>query len=74
LWHQIAWSRFRKKLPTNPIATMLKNELACSEISEHIGSCLDDFLENEDLLAETEAAAAKRVITWQIEQSSFPTC
>ena len=53
---------------------MLKNELARSEISEHIGSCLDDFLEDEDLLAEAEAAATKREITWQLEQSSFPTC
>lgn len=53
---------------------MLKNELACSEISEYIGSRLDDFLEDEDLLAEAEAAATKRVIAWQIEQSSFPTC
>ncbi|QOC24315.1 hypothetical protein IC757_12440 [Wenzhouxiangella sp. AB-CW3] len=53
---------------------MLKNERARSEISEHIGSCLDDFLEDEELLAEAESAATKRVIAWQIEQSSFPTC
>jgi len=56
------------------VPTMLRNELARSEISEHTGSCFDDFLEDEDLLAETEAAATKRVIAWQIEQSSFPTC
>lgn len=53
---------------------MLKNEKARSEISEHIGSCFDDFLEDEDLLAEAEAAATKRVIAWQLEQSFFPTC
>lgn len=36
-------------------------------MSKHIGSRLDDFLEQEDLLAETEAAATKRVIAWQVE-------
>lgn len=37
-------------------------------MSKHIGSRLDDFLEREDLLAEADAAATKRVIAWQIEQ------
>jgi len=36
-------------------------------MSKHIGSHFDDFLEEEDLLAEAEAAATKRVIAWQIE-------
>ena len=35
---------------------------------EHIGSDLDAFLEQEGLLAECEAGALKRVVTWQLEQ------
>lgn len=35
---------------------------------EHIGSSLDDFLEEEGLLAESEAVAVKRVIAFQIAQ------
>ena len=34
----------------------------------HIGSELDDYLKQEGLLAECEAGALKRVVTWQIEQ------
>jgi hypothetical protein len=34
----------------------------------HIGSNLDDFLAREGLLAECEAGALKRVVTWQIAQ------
>ncbi|MEX2498262.1 MAG: helix-turn-helix transcriptional regulator [Wenzhouxiangellaceae bacterium] len=37
-------------------------------MNKHIGSRLDEFLEEEDLLAETEAVAIKRVIAWQIER------
>jgi len=37
-------------------------------MSKHIGSRFDDFLEQENLLAETEAVAIKRVIAWQIER------
>jgi antitoxin HicB len=36
--------------------------------NEHIGSDFDDFLQEEGILAETEAAAAKRVIAFQVEQ------
>lgn len=36
-------------------------------MSKHIGSGLDDFLEEDGLLAEAEAAAVKRVIAFQIE-------
>jgi len=36
-------------------------------MGKHIGSQFDDFLEDEDLLAEAETAAIKRVIAWQIE-------
>jgi transcriptional regulator with XRE-family HTH domain len=36
-------------------------------MSKHIGSRLDDFLEQEEMLAEAEAVAIKRVIAWQIE-------
>ena len=35
---------------------------------KHIGSDLDDFLSEEGLLAECEANAWKRVVTWQIEK------
>jgi len=32
------------------------------------GSSLDDFLEEEGILAECEAVAVKRVLVWQIEE------
>jgi antitoxin HicB len=35
---------------------------------EHIGSNFDDFLAQENLLAECEAGALKRVVAWQIAQ------
>lgn len=35
---------------------------------QHLGSNLDDFLEEEGLLAEAEAVAAKRVLAYQIDQ------
>lgn len=34
----------------------------------HIGSDFDDFLAQDDLLADCEASALRRVVTWQIEQ------
>ena len=37
-------------------------------MNRHIGSSFDDFLEEEGLLAEAEAAAAKRVIAFQIRK------
>lgn len=37
-------------------------------MSKHIGSRFDDFLENEGILAEAEAAAVKRVIAYQIAE------
>ena len=36
--------------------------------NKHIGSNFDDFLKNENILAETEALAIKRVISYQIEK------
>lgn len=36
--------------------------------AKHIGSDFDDFLKEAGILAECEAAAHKRVVTWQIEQ------
>ncbi len=36
--------------------------------NKHVGSSFDDFLEEEGLLAETEAIAIKRVIAFQLEQ------
>ena len=35
---------------------------------EHLGSSLEDFLQEEGILAETTAVAVKRVIAWQIAQ------
>lgn len=35
---------------------------------KHLGSTLDDFLEEEGRLAEAEAVAAKRVLAFQIAQ------
>ena len=37
-------------------------------MNKHIGSSFDDFLEDEGLLAETEAVAVKRVIAYQVSQ------
>ena len=37
-------------------------------MSKHIGSNFDDFLEEEDLLAETEAIAVKRVLNHQLKE------
>jgi len=36
---------------------------------DHSGSTFDSFLEEEGILAESEAVALKRVISWQIEQA-----
>lgn len=36
--------------------------------NKHIGSSFDDFLEEEGILAETNAVAIKRVIAWEIQQ------
>jgi plasmid maintenance system antidote protein VapI len=36
---------------------------------DHSGSAFESFLEEDGVLAETEAVALKRVITWQIEQA-----
>lgn len=35
---------------------------------EHLGSSLDDFLEEEGLLAEAESVAVKRVLAFQLAQ------
>lgn len=35
---------------------------------KHIGSRLDDYLAEEDMLEEATAIAVKRIISWQIEQ------
>lgn len=37
-------------------------------MNKHIGSDFDDFLEEEDLLAETEAIAIKCVIAYQVAE------
>ena len=37
-------------------------------MSRHIGSNFDDFLKEENILEETQAAAIKRVIAFQIQE------
>lgn len=37
-------------------------------MNQHIGSDFDDFLEEEGMLAEVEAAALKRVLAYQLRQ------
>lgn len=37
--------------------------------NSHIGSSLDDLLEEEGMLAEINSIALKRVVVWQIEQA-----
>ena len=37
-------------------------------MSKYIGSSFDDFLEEEDILAEAEAIAVKRVLAFQLEE------
>ena len=37
-----------------------------NRMNRHIGSSLDDFLEEEEMLAEAEAVAVKRVIVFQL--------
>ncbi|MBN4075419.1 MAG: Fis family transcriptional regulator [SAR86 cluster bacterium] len=37
-------------------------------MNKHIGSKFDDFLNEENLLAEAQAEAIKRVVVWQLEQ------
>ncbi len=36
--------------------------------NSHIGSSLDDFLEEDGILAEVNAVALKRILAWQILQ------
>ncbi len=36
---------------------------------KHIGSTFDDFLEKENLLAETTAEAVKKVLAWQLQDA-----
>jgi hypothetical protein len=38
-----------------------------SKIIDHTGSSFDSFLEEENLLKESEAVALKRVISWQLK-------
>ncbi len=37
--------------------------------NKHIGSSFDDFLQQEGVLEESQASAAKRVIVFQIQES-----
>ena len=36
---------------------------------KHIGSTFDDFLEEEDLMAETTVEAIKQTLSWQIAEA-----
>ena len=38
--------------------------------NKHLGSSFDNFLEEEGILAETNAVAIKRVVAWQIQQKN----
>ena len=38
-------------------------------MTQHIGSNFDDFLQEEGILEEVNAVAVKRVLTWQIAQA-----
>ena len=38
-------------------------------VNPHIGSSFDDFLREEGIYEEVTAAAVKRVLVWQIDQS-----
>jgi predicted XRE-type DNA-binding protein len=37
--------------------------------NKHIGSSLDDFLQEEGILEETRAIALKDAVAWQVEQA-----
>jgi antitoxin HicB len=37
--------------------------------NKHVGSSLDDFLQEEGVLAETRAIAIKAAVAWQIEKA-----
>lgn len=37
-------------------------------MNKHIGSSLDDFLEEEGILEEASTVAVKRVLAWQLSQ------
>ena len=37
--------------------------------NKHIGSDFDDFLREEGMLEEVEAAALKKIVAWQLEQA-----
>ncbi len=37
-------------------------------MNKYIGSSFDDFLAEDELLAETQAEAAKRVLVWELEK------
>ena len=49
-----------------PLATPLISQLEVDVNETHLGSDLDDLLEEEGRLAEAEAVAAKRVLAFQI--------
>jgi antitoxin HicB len=37
--------------------------------NKHIGSSLDDYLEEEEVLEETRAIALKEAVAWQVQQA-----
>jgi len=62
---------YRSSTGNEPVRDWLK-QLTPSErkimTNPYIGSSLDEFLEEEDILGEVYAIAIKRVLVWQIEQ------
>ena len=37
--------------------------------NKHVGSSLEDFLEEEGIVEETRAMAIKQVVAWQVQQA-----
>ena len=71
--HDCAVTRLYQKRSENvrqrsQSGTVQDQDVTGGAMSEHIGSNFDEFLEEEGLLSESEATAAKRVIAYQLSQ------
>lgn len=58
------WKKWNAPCATRSACSIRPNAMK----QAHIGSNFDDFLAQENLLAECEAGALKRVVTWQIAE------
>jgi antitoxin HicB len=67
-------ARLHQEIPENTNGRFGTGESPSSDVKvtsmnkQHLGSDFDDFLKEEGILAECEATAHKRVVTWQLEQ------